>query len=45
MGGVGALNLWDSLADDGLGDDDGGLAVVQTLGLGDRAVDGSEVVA
>lgn len=41
---VGALNLRDALADDGLGNDDGGLAVVEGLGLGDGTVDGSEVV-
>ena len=45
MGGVCALDLWDSLADDGLGDDDGWFAVVETLGLGDGTVDGSKVVA
>ena len=45
MGSIGSLNFWDSLADDGLGDDDGGLAVVKTLCLGDGTVDGSEIMA
>ena len=44
VGGVGALNLWDSFADDGLGNDDSGLAVIQCLGLGDGSIDGSKVV-
>lgn len=35
VGSVGSLNLWDSLADDGLGNDDGWLAVVETLCLSD----------
>ena len=45
VGGVGSLNLWDSLADDGLGNNNGWLAVIETLCLGDGCVDGSEVVA
>ena len=35
VGSVGSLNLWDSLADDGLGNDDGWLAVVETLCFSD----------
>ena len=45
VGGVGALNLWDSLADDSLGNDDGWLAVIKGLGLGNGTVNGSEIVA
>ena len=45
VGSIGSLNLWDSLADDCLGNDDGGLAVVETLGLGNSIVNGTEVVA
>ena len=45
MSGVGSLNLGDSLANDCLGDDNGGLAVVKALGFGDGTVDGSEVMA
>lgn len=45
VGSIGSLDLWDSLADDCLGNDDGGLAVVETLCLGNSIVDGTEVVA